>query len=55
MSSVMDMNEADILDDSDTSVSAKHYAIYELDKLTDSFTQAWMSCNGVVIKLHVYG
>jgi intergrase/recombinase len=37
----MDMNEADILAGRAKSVSAKHYAIYELDKLTEAYAQAW--------------
>jgi hypothetical protein len=37
----MDMNEADILAGRAKSVSAKHYAIYELDKLTEDYAQAW--------------
>jgi hypothetical protein len=36
-----DMNEADILAGRAKSVSAKHYAIYELDKLTEAYAQAW--------------
>ena len=37
----MDMNEADILAGCAKSVSAKHYAMYELDKLTEAYAQAW--------------
>ena len=37
----MDMNEADILAGHAKSVSAKHYAMYEMDKLVDSYTEAW--------------
>ena len=37
----MDMNEADILAGRAKSVSAKHYAMYELDKLTEAYSQAW--------------
>jgi intergrase/recombinase len=37
----MDMNEADILAGRAKSVSAKHYAMYELDKLTEAYDQAW--------------
>jgi len=37
----MDMNEADILAGRAKSVSAKHYAMYELDKLTQTYAQAW--------------
>ena len=41
MRRVMDMNEADILAGRAKSVSAKHYAMYELDKLTEDYGQAW--------------
>ena len=41
MRRVMDMNEADILAGRAKSVSAKHYAMYELDKLTQTYAQAW--------------
>ena len=41
MSRAMDMNEADILAGRAKSVSAKHYAMYEMDKLVDSYTEAW--------------
>ena len=41
MSRVMDMNEADILAGRAKSVSARHYAVYELDRLTDTYTQCW--------------
>ena len=41
MRRVMDMNEADILAGRAKSVSAKHYAMYELDKLTEDYAQAW--------------
>jgi hypothetical protein len=37
----MDMNEADISAGSAKSVSAKHYAMYEMDKLIDSYTEVW--------------
>ena len=37
----MDLNEADILAGRAKSVSAKHYAMYELDKLTEAYAQAW--------------
>lgn len=37
----MDMNEADILAGRAKSVSAKHYAMYELDKISESYAQAW--------------
>ena len=33
----MDMNEADILAGRAKSVSARHYALYELDRLTDVY------------------
>jgi hypothetical protein len=33
----MDMNEADILAGRAKSVSARHYALYELDRLTDAY------------------
>jgi hypothetical protein len=39
MSRVMDMNEADILAGRGKSVSARHYALYELDRLTDTYIQ----------------
>jgi hypothetical protein len=39
--SSMNMNEADILAGPAKSVSAKHYAIYEMDRLVDSYTEAW--------------
>jgi hypothetical protein len=41
MRRVMDMNEGDILAGRAKSVSAKHYAMYELDKLTEVYAQAW--------------
>jgi intergrase/recombinase len=41
MRRVMDVNEADILAGRAKSVSAKHYAMYELDKLTEAYSQAW--------------
>ena len=37
----MDRNEADIVAGRAKSVSAKHYAMYELDKLTEEYVQAW--------------
>jgi hypothetical protein len=37
----MDINEADILAGRAKSVSAKHYAMYELDRLTEDYAQAW--------------
>jgi intergrase/recombinase len=45
MSRVMDMNEADILAGRAKSVSARHYAIYELDRISDAYVQAWTKCN----------
>ena len=55
MSRVMDMNEADILAGRAKSVSARHYALYELDRLTDTYIQCWerlgVSYNQVGIKL----
>ena len=41
MSRVMDMNEADILAGRAKSVSARHYALYELDRLSDTYIQCW--------------
>jgi hypothetical protein len=41
----MDMNEADILAGRAKSVSARHYAIYELDRISDAYVQAWTKCN----------
>ncbi len=41
MSRAMGMNEADILAGRAKSVSARHYAIYELDRITESYVQAW--------------
>jgi hypothetical protein len=41
MSRDMDMIEADILAGHAKSVSVKHYAMYEMDKLVDSYTEAW--------------
>ena len=41
MSRVMDMNEADILAGRAKSVSARHYALYELDRMADDYVQAW--------------
>ena len=37
----MDMNEADILAGRAKSVSARHYAIYELDRISNAYVQAW--------------
>ena len=48
MSRVMDMNEADILAGRAKSVSARHYALYELDRLTDAYHHAWEKL-GIVI------
>ena len=42
MSRVMDMNEADILAGRAKSVSASHYAFYELDRLTNTYIQGWV-------------
>jgi len=41
MTRVMDMNEADILAGRAKSVSARHYAIYELDRISNAYVQAW--------------
>jgi intergrase/recombinase len=41
MSRAMDMNEADILAGRAKSVSAKHYAMCEMDKLVESYSEAW--------------
>jgi hypothetical protein len=35
------LNEADILAGRAKSVSARHYALYELDRLTDTYIQGW--------------
>jgi intergrase/recombinase len=48
MSRVMDMNEADILAGRAKSVSARHYALYELDRLTDAYHHAWEKL-GIII------
>jgi acetyl esterase/lipase len=40
MRRVMDVNEADILAGRAKSVSAKHYAMYELDKMTEAYKEA---------------
>ena len=37
----MDINEADILAGRAKSVSAKHYAMYELDKMAEDYKEAW--------------
>ena len=39
------MNEADILAGRTKSVSARHYAIYELDRMTDDYVEAWSKFN----------
>jgi len=44
----MDMNEADILAGRAKSVSARHYALYELDRLTDAYHYAWKKL-GIII------
>jgi hypothetical protein len=41
MRRVMDVNEADILAGRAKSVSAKHYAMYELDKMAEKYKEAW--------------
>jgi hypothetical protein len=48
MSRVKDMNEADILAGRTKSVSARHYALYELDRLADAYHQAWEKL-GIII------
>jgi hypothetical protein len=45
MSRIMDMNEADILSGSAKSVSAKHYAMYEMARMTEEYIQAWHKFN----------
>ena len=45
MSRIMDMNEADILAGCAKSVSAKHYAMYEMDRMTEEYIQAWQKFN----------
>ena len=37
----MDPNEADVLAGRTKTVSAQHYALYQLDKMTESYKQAW--------------
>ena len=37
----MDINEADILAGRAKSVSAKHYAMYELDKMAEEYKEVW--------------
>ena len=44
----MDMNEADILAGRAKFVSARHYALYEVDRLTDAYHQAWEKL-GIII------
>ena len=41
MTRIMDMNEADILAGRAKSVSARHYAIYELDRISNAYAQSW--------------
>jgi len=41
MSRAMDLNEADILAGRAKSVSARHYALYELDRMANDYIQAW--------------
>jgi len=41
MSRVMDMNEANILEGRAKSLSARHYSVYELDRLTDTYIRCW--------------
>jgi hypothetical protein len=41
MSTLMNINEADILAGRAKSVSARLYALYELDRLTDTYIQCW--------------
>ena len=43
MTRMMDMNEADILAGRAKSVSARHYAIYELDRISNAYAKAWAS------------
>lgn len=45
MCRVMEMNEADILVGRAKSVAAKHYALYEMDKMAESYHQAWNKFN----------
>ena len=40
MTRVMDINEADILAGRAKSVLARHYAIYELDRIADGYSEA---------------
>ena len=41
MRQTMEPNEADILAGRAKTVSAQHYALYQLDKLADSYAKAW--------------
>jgi hypothetical protein len=41
MRRTMDMNEADVLAGRAKSVSAKHYVLYQLDKLVEAYEMAW--------------
>lgn len=41
MSRTMAETEADVLAGRAKSVSAKHYALYELDKMADKYAEAW--------------
>jgi hypothetical protein len=41
MRRVMDVNEEDILAGRAKSVSAKHYVMYELDKMAEEYKEAW--------------
>ena len=38
---VMQENEADILVGRTKSVAPRHYALYELDKMTEEYREAW--------------
>jgi intergrase/recombinase len=48
MCRAMEMNEADILAGRAKSVSARHYVLYELDKMLESYCKAWEKF-GVVV------
>jgi intergrase/recombinase len=41
MCRTMEMNEADILAGRTKSISARHYSMYELDRLVDCYKEAW--------------
>jgi hypothetical protein len=41
MARIMEMDEADILAGRAKSVSARHYAIYELGRISNAYVQAW--------------